>query len=175
MGKALIQKVVEAGIIPQQTIKLLQMWRCLPDDLPEVDKQERTQQQLLGFVHEMGKLMEEDQEIPELKETDLDLETTWETQARLCTVVCRMGSQVLTIRVPAMRNRLGGVVFRCPSHQLETVLRPGTEIDFSDEEVFEVTQVEVRYVETEPRYLVCLVREVPNAEVSGMPGLISIK
>jgi len=172
MGKALLQKAIEAGIVPLQSVKLLQMWRSLPEDLSVEQQQERTQQQLLEMVEELDDLLEQDQEIPEIRETELELDDLWEQDARTVNLVYRMGVQNLTVRHPAARTRQGGFFFRHLHPSMELVLRPGTQITTQDNEVFEVTQVSPRYVEDVVKYLVCDVQEVPShAVVRGVPEI----
>jgi len=174
MGKELLQKAIEAGIVPAQSVKLLQMWRALPDDLPEAAKMERTQQQVLELVEELGDLLEQDQEIPEMKETELDLDAAWE-KARTVQLVYRLGQQHLTVRMPAGRTRQGGFFFRYVHQNQEVMIRTGGQITDQDNAVFEITQVSPRYVEDALRYLVCDVQEVPDyAQVRGMPGNVFV-
>lgn len=169
MGKELLQKAIEAGIVPAQSVKLLQMWRSLPDDLPEAVRVERTQQQLIELVEELGDCMESEQEIPEMRETDPDLDALWE-KATVHMLVYRMGLQNLQVTIPAVQRRQGDFVFRWLNAQMAHMIRTGAQITTVDRNVFEITQVSPRYVEDALRYLVCSVQEVPNhAVVRGMP------
>jgi hypothetical protein len=173
MGKELQRKVIEAGIIPPQSVKLLKMWQSLPDDLPTEEREHKTQQQLLELVDQIGELLDVQGEIPELKETEFELEMIWQRSARTVKLVYRMGAQHLDCRLPAARTRQGAFSFR---HQtdVELILRPGTQITTREQEVFEITQVEVRYVEDAANYLVCSVQEVPDhAVVRSVPEVSS--
>lgn len=164
MGKELLQKAIEAGIVPAQSVKLMQMWRSLPDDLPEADRVERTQQQVLELVGELEELLEQDQEIPELRETELDLDVAWE-KAQTVQLTYRMRQQHLVVRLPAGRTRQSGFFFRYVHQNQEVMIRPGGQIRDRNNEVFEITQVSPRYVEDALRYLVCDVQEVPSHAV----------
>lgn len=171
MGKELLQKAIEAGIVPVQSVKLLKMWRSLPEDLPEAVQVERTQQQLIELVEELGGLMESEQEIPEMRETELDLEGAWE-KARTVQLVYRLGVQNLTVRLPAARTLTGGFFFRHLNQNMEIMVRVGGQITTQEDEVFEITQVSPRYVEDALRYLVCDVQEVPShAVVRSVPEI----
>jgi hypothetical protein len=172
MSKELQRKVIEAGIVPTQAVRLLQMWRSLPEDLPVEEQEEKTQQQLLELVNDIGDLLEQDEEIPEMRETDFELDTVWDQSARTVQLVYRMGLQNLDVRHPAARTRQGGFFFRYLHPNMEVVLRPGTQIHTQEKETFEITQVSPRYVEDQLRYLVCEVQEVPeHAVVRSVPAL----
>jgi hypothetical protein len=171
MSKELQRKVIEAGIVPSGAVRLLQMWRSLPEDLPVEEQEEKTQQQLMELVEEIGGLLEKDEEIPEMKETDLDLDSLWE-QATIHMLTYRLGLQHLSVNIPAVRSRSGDFVFRWLNPQMESMIRPGGQITNVGREVFEIIQVSPRYVEDALRYLVCAVQEVPDhAVVRGVPAL----
>ena len=165
MGDVLTKKVVEAGIVPTGAVRLLKMWRSLPDDTPETELEAKTQQELLGMVSEIDNLLEWEREVPELRETDLDLDRYW-TGASIHKLVYQRGLHHVVAYVPAARNRTGEFVLFWAGPQMEIMVRPGSQItDMKQDVVYEVTQVTVRYVEDQPRYLVCDVQEVPKHAV----------
>lgn len=172
MSRELQRKAIEAGIIPAGAVRLFKMWRSMPEDMPEDIRVARTQEELLGVIGELEELLEQDQEIPEMRETELELDAIWEQSARTVQIVYRMDVQNLSVRHPAARTRQGGFFFRYLHPSMEMVVRPGTQITTQENEVFEVTQVSPRYVEEQVRYLVCDVQEVPNhAVVRAVPEI----
>ena len=69
----LTKKLLEVGVIPAQSIALLKKWQALPDDMPEDVKLAQTQEEVLKIVDEMAVMLEKEDEMPELRETDLDI------------------------------------------------------------------------------------------------------
>jgi len=161
MSKELSRKVIEAGLVPQQAVRLLKMWGCVDHDMPEAELQEQTQQQLLAFVEEIGELLELEGEIPEIKETDLDLLNLWEA-AQPRQVKYDFSGQLLTVTLPSVRDRAGGFVFKRGHDQVGAVVRPGGQITSEGGKVFEIVQVEPRYIKDDAAFLVCQVQEVPS-------------
>ena len=69
----LTKRLLEAGVSPAQSIALLKKWQALPDDMPEDMKLAQTQEELLKIVDEVAGILEKEEEMPELRETDLDI------------------------------------------------------------------------------------------------------
>ena len=69
----LTKKLLEAGVIPAQSVALLKKWQALPDDMPEDVKLAQTQEEVLKIVDEVAGMLEKEEEMPELRETDLDI------------------------------------------------------------------------------------------------------
>lgn len=88
MTKELTKKVIEAGIVPAQAVKLMKMWKILDEDLPDGAKQEQTENELLEFVSQIGQLLEQTETLPEMKETMLGVTArTFDLKAESCTVI----------------------------------------------------------------------------------------
>ena len=165
MSDELTRKVIEAGIIPAQAVKQLKAWRMIPDDAPEEEKAATTEEQLLGFVREIDDLLERDQELPEMRETMLDLPRQFLVGANRATVVIQTGSsagQRLIIDVPYIKDAMGRYIFSNNPPQGEAVARVGNQFKIGDN-VFEIIEVEALYHgETrEPRFYRCAVQGVP--------------
>jgi hypothetical protein len=69
----LTKKLMEAGVIPAQSVALLKKWQALPDAMPEDVKLAQTQEELMRIVDEVAIILEKEDEMPELRETDLDI------------------------------------------------------------------------------------------------------
>jgi hypothetical protein len=69
----LTKRLLEAGVIPAQSVALLRKWQALPDDMPDEVKLAQTQEELLRIVDEVAGMLEKEDEMPELRETDLDI------------------------------------------------------------------------------------------------------
>ena len=69
----LTKKLLEAGVIPARSIALLKKWQALPDNTPEDVKLAQTQEEVLKIVDELANMLEKEDEMPELRETDLDI------------------------------------------------------------------------------------------------------
>lgn len=164
MSSELTRKVIEAGIVPAQAVKQLKAWRMLPEDLPEEAKAAATEQELLGFVEEIGTLLEKDQELPEMRETMMDLPRQF-LSAKQATVVVYIGSaggQRVTIDVAYVEDTMGRYIFANTPPQGEVIARVGNQIRVGGG-VFEITEVEPLYHgETrDPAYYRCAVQGVP--------------
>ena len=162
MSDELTRKVIEAGIIPAQAVKQLKAWRMLPDDMPEEEKAAATEQELLGFVAEIGDLLEKDQEMPELRETMLDIPRMFQV-AHVATVVYEQGGQRLSVSVRYVEDSMGRYIFENVPPYGEVAARVGNQFKAKDT-VWEITEVEPLYLgETrEPRYYRCAVQGVPR-------------
>lgn len=161
MSKELTRKVIEAGIVPAHAVKQLKAWRCLPDDMPEEEKQEATQQQLMEFVAEIGDLLEEDSEVPELRETMPEIDTLFDVKSRDCTVVVNMTPQCLTLNIRAMTDRLNCLIFRADRYG-EMAARVGNQAAIGDGRVFEIIEISPLYHDKEISFYRCRVQEVPD-------------
>lgn len=164
MSDELTRKVIEAGIIPSQAVKQLKAWRMIPDDAPEEEKAAVTEEQLLGFVKEIEDLLEEGQEMPEMRETMLDLPRQF-LSAKIAQVVVRMeGRQNLNLDVQYVEDAMGRYILENAPKYGELAARVGNQVRFKEDGgVFEITEVEPLYHgETrEPGYYRCAVQGVP--------------
>lgn len=163
MSDELTRKVIEAGIVPAQAVKQLKAWKMLPEDMPEEEKAAATEQELLGFVKEIGTLLEEDQEMPELRETMLDANSRFvRGEARHARFLSDLDGGQMTVELRYVEDAMGRYIVENVVPHSETVMRVGSQFR-KGEGVFEITEVEPLYHgETrEPRYYRCAVQGVP--------------
>jgi len=159
----LTEKLLAAGVIPAQAVGLLKLWNSLPDDMPEDVKQARTQDELLRLVDEMAETLEQEEEIPELRETDLDIEAT-RKNASYVSIDVNVGSmQQLSINCCLGRTIDGKFVyFVAPGDRAALAASRGNII--RDGEVkYMITSVEPRYVDEELKYYVLTVEDMLSA------------
>jgi len=163
--RKLTDKVVEAGIIPENALKLMRMWG-IHENLPDYgQKREQTYGQLLKMVEEIGELLEEKSEIPEIKETDLDIERLFKEHAEMLPISVFIGDRYVDVYMMAAQDRVGRFIFnRTYTKRAGNIAVPGTRIK-KDDVVYEIFEVETRYMADEPTFDVCTVKEVPNAKV----------
>lgn len=165
--KELMKKVIEAGLVPKHTLQLMERWRMIPtvEDTRIPSKEElelRTQEQLTAFAEEIGALLEEKTDMPELRETDLELEHVFHKSGQPASVLLEMGSQKLSIDgFVVARTRDGRIVFRRTGAEkyIEYAARPGSIVTCQDAK-YEVMNVEVRYVHETPEFYSCGVRKL---------------
>lgn len=164
--RELTKKVIEAGLVPKQSVRLLQMWRCLPDSIQEDEAAEKTQERLMEFVEEISRLLDEEQTEPDMKETELDLQHIVDHNPHEVIVYPRLGAvapQELTLNMVVGVTRFGQLVFPVgENHRLqELACRRGTEVAIRGERV-RITHVEPRYLGDRVTFYVCDV--VPEVE-----------
>lgn len=162
--RKLTDKVVEAGIIPDNALRLMKMWG-IHEELPDfVEKKDRTYEQLLKMVEEISELLEAKSEVPELKETDLDLELLFKSKAEMLPVKVFTGERYVDIHMLVAQNRAGQFVFSRLLTDPVTIAAPGNKLQ-KDDVWYEIFEVETRYRADEPTFDVCTVKEVPHAKV----------
>lgn len=171
MSNELTRKIIEAGIVPAHAVKQLKAWKQLPADMPEEAKQEVTQQQLMEFVGEIGALLEEDTEVPELRETMPGIDYLFEVNSRDCTVVVALPHQSMVINIPAMIDRLDCLIFKADRYG-ELAARIGNQTTLGDGKVQEITEIAPLYHDKDVSFYRCRVQEVPEyAQVSELRQL----
>jgi len=159
MSKELIQKVIEAGIVPRQAIKQLKAWRQLPEDITEDERQRATQQQLISFVHEIGDLLDEDKELPELRETMLDLDARFKNKGCDCAVVINIPVQNLVINT---RVLVDGAFFIFQADKYgDVVAAVGNQVSVGDGKVYEIWEGTPLYKGEHIAFYRCHMQEVP--------------
>jgi hypothetical protein len=164
MKRKLIQKVIEAGVVPSQAVKLMKHWRMLDEDLPDHEKQSQTEQQLLAFVAEIAGLMEESSEMPEMRETLLDMtEATFNTLAQHCSVLVRRWERYTRTETFAVKDAHNCYVFKNDTPQGAEQACVGNVI-IHDKGRYWITAVSPIYWGERLMFLRCSVREVPEAE-----------
>lgn len=166
--KRLMQKVLEAGLVPQHTLELMKHWQIVPEDAQVGDVSDADQEKLLSFVKDIATLLEEDREIPEMRETALDMDQLYLT-AIMVPVFITGGNQLVQVELPTARDRAGNFIFSYHVHpSVGAAVRPGNRILWQNVE-YDITEVTPSYVEEKPTYLVCAVQEVPpHAQVQHM-------
>ena len=150
--KALTKKVVEAGLVPAQVLRLMKLWRCVPEELHSASVEELTQEELLRFVEQISMLIEESSELPEMKETELDLQYLVEGDPRVVHAFTPDGD---TIEMTVGITRSGQLVFPVAAGRTqEMICRRGNGLRIKDALVM-ITHVEPRYVGEELRFYLC--------------------
>jgi hypothetical protein len=165
--KKLMQKIIEAGLVPAHTLRLMEKWKMVevPDGtvIPSADDlKARTQEQLIAFAEEIGNLLEESKEMPELRETDLLLEHLFQDHTEHISVDIPVGVQRMNIHgLIAVQTRDDRIVLRRTGAEkyIEMAARPGSRIHLGDS-WYEVMDVEVRYIREIPEFYSCGVRKL---------------
>jgi hypothetical protein len=160
----LTDKVVQAGLIPDHTLRLLARWGCLsPEEmakfheLPDQTKQkyDATLQQLLQLVNEIEELLEEKTLETDIREVDLDAQAKLKAEGEQYWV-CTNNDAVW---IDATRDRLGRFILPAAAAPR---LRPGDKITVPGAvpRAFEIVDVEPRYEDNVVAWHVCQVEEV---------------
>jgi hypothetical protein len=164
MKRELVQKVIEAGIVPEQAVKLMKHWRMLDEDLPAVERQSQTEQQLLAFVAEIAGLMEEDSEMPEMRETLLDMtEATFNTLSQHCSVLVRKWERYVRTETLAVKDAHGCYIFKNDTPQGAEAAAVGNVV-IHEKDYYWITAVSPVYWGERLMFFRCSVREVPEEE-----------
>lgn len=167
MKEQLVKKIIEAGLVPKHALEMMRRWRLVDPDLdvrvPTKDELEmRTREQLTAFAEEIGALLEAKTDMPELMETDLQLEQLFREQSQPASVTLEMGPQRVHIDgLVSVQTRDGRIVLRRTGAEkyIEHLARPGSKITLKGED-YEVMDVEVRYVRETPEFYSCGVRKL---------------
>jgi hypothetical protein len=146
----LTEKLLEAGVIPEQTVKLLKLWNSTFEELPDEIKQVKTQEELLAIVDEMARIIEAEEEVPELRETELDLENTKKDLHEVSIEVNAGGLQTLHINC-ALGKTVGGryVYFLRPAikSDIDHIVATRGNVIIDREVKYVVMSVEPRYTD----------------------------
>lgn len=153
-------KLIEAGVIPKQAIQLMKLWRSLPEDLPEDERIAQTEEELLKMVMEIETIMEKNDEMSVMKETDLDLDKLIIEEIEIQTVV---GAQNLLVSILGGRTRDGKFVINSgrasgSTRQAELAARRGNVVEYHGKSHM-ILNVEPRYVGDDLEYYVCTVEK----------------
>lgn len=175
MSKELTQKVIEAGIVPAQAVKQLKAWRQLPADAPEEEQERMTQQELMGFVADIAGLLEEGNELPELRETVPGLDARFANSSQDCVVAVLMSPQNMTISTQVLVDKRSSsawfLIFRADRCTL-AVARVGNQIALGDDGVCEICEVTPLYSGEDMAFYMCRVQGVPeHAQMSELRQL----
>jgi len=154
--KELTKKVVEAGLVDQSTLKLMKMWGMVDEEL-DGTKVAQTKEELQALVDDIANLLEEDGEVPELRETDLELEEVMKEPVE-ATVDTRDGT---TYQAYVGLDRIGRVIFKRaagPVAPEDMCAKPGVLVHVHGR-ALEIMAAEPRYSGDELKYYVCEVRD----------------
>lgn len=167
MNKELMAKVIEAGIVPAQAVKLMKRWQALPEDLPEGAKQEQTEDQLLELVREIATLLEETSELPEMKETMPDVARQFESLCQDMTfrIIRRDRRSYITVELQVMQDSMGCLILSQETWEEKAAAEVGNLVQ-KDDAWYQIMEVAPLYVAEDPLYMRCAIREVPNAALS---------
>lgn len=172
MSKELTQKVIEAGIVPTQAVKQLKAWRQLPEDTLEGEREQVTQQELLGFVKDIEGLLEDSGELPELRETMPGLGARFASSSQDCVAAIIMPSQSMTINTRVLVDKLSPsskfLIFKADVYTI-AVTGIGNQVALGDGGVCEICEVTPLYSGEDVAFYRCCVQEVP--EHAQMPEL----
>ena len=123
--------------------------------MPEEQVQAHTEDSLRKVVEEIEELLESDQESPEIKETDLELNTAMHT-AVPATILMDVGpNQHMSVATPIGRTRGGKIIFPAAA---EKAVRRGNKVK-ANGEVGTILHIEPRYVGPKLTYFVCDVEQ----------------
>jgi hypothetical protein len=161
--KRLIEKVIEAGIVPKQAVELAKLWGV--DQLsPDFDsKRQQTEACLAELVREIVQLIEEESEVPEIRETELDIAQLFKDSAVTVRVLPAKNECDAFYSAIAAIDRFGRFVFDRTVIG-DGVIELGARI-IKDSRVYEVKSIETRYINDKPVYDVCSVMEVGYADM----------
>ena len=167
MSKALMQKVIEAGIVPVHAVKQMKAWRQLSDDVPEIEQRQVTQQQLLDFVQDIENLLDAGGELPELRETIPGIEAAFKSKRQPCVVIVSVGRQTVSISSEALvegakQGSPSCLIFRADIEGGERVARVGNQVWLGGVDVFEVTETTPLYRGETVSFYRCKVQGVPE-------------
>ena len=161
MRKELTQKIIEAGIVPVHAVKQLKAWRQLPEDISEEEQRQVTQQQLMEFVRDIGELLEEQGELPELRETMFDIDRRFDERAQACMVVVAMPVQNIVINTSVLIDEADCSIFKADRYG-EICARTGNQVFLKGGEVVEVMEAAPLYKGGDVAFYRCRVQEVPD-------------
>lgn len=164
MSKALLQKVIEAGLVPEQAVKQLKGWKQLPDDMPEGEAIPLTTQEATGLAQEIGGLLENAGELPELRETQPGLEAAFDAKKQDCIVsVVGAGTTLnLPVLVEELATGLPSCVIFSAARYGWLAARVGNQLSLGDGTVYEVTEATPLYRGEDVAFCRCSVQEVPD-------------
>jgi len=161
----LSKKAIEAGIIPQQAVKLMQFWKSIPEDMPEHELQSLTEGALLKHLVEIETLLEKESVLPEMRETDLNLSRLYFENRKLCNIqVTRQLSFSVYGAYLEHRNAIVFAIVELRPEQLNVVAARGNVVSV-DSVRYLLDDVEIRFLGERPEYIVCKVRRLEDADV----------
>lgn len=144
-------------------MKLLKLWNSTFQELPDEIKQAKTQEELMALVDDMAAIIEQEEEIPELRETEFDLEEAFRSPHHVSIEIYVGDLQRLTIAC-ALGMTIGGryVYLLSADSQSNTDLMVATRGNvITDDGIrYMVMSVEPRYIDAELKYYVLTVEKM---------------
>lgn len=161
MTKELMKKVIESGIVPAQAVKLMKRWQLLDEDMPESARQAATEEQLMELVTDVASLLEDTEELPEIRETMLDVtDSVFQQQAWQCVVsAMEDGWPRKSVSLYTMTDAHGCYFFPAGMAAVAGVCRVG-DVIWDRDAVFYISEVMQIYVGEGVRFLRCRVSGV---------------
>jgi hypothetical protein len=160
--------MIETGIIPASIAKMVEIWSPGIWDTEDHAKEARdkTAAELSSLVSKLSELLEKESEVPELKETDLELQNLIKASWLKASCETPMGNGLTTLTVKVAYTRAGKLVLYVGGASLATtdmLARRGNELCLNNGKTVMLTHVEPRYVGDKIEFYVCDVKERPNA------------
>ena len=170
MSRRLTEKVIEAGIVPRQSVELLKMLRLIdPSTASGYGIEEQTRKQLLDFVDQISELLEEETEMPEMKETMPQVTELFRTTGRRCIVLCEINGKVEDLEVLAVEDASGDLHIKNSPGWVELFMRPGSQLQYGDR-MIEIVEVSPGYFGDKINHYRCKVQGVPqHAQMRRLP------
>lgn len=160
--KELTREMIRSGLISEQSIELLKMWRCLPEDITEDERLARTSEQMEEFVRRLEKLLESERELPELRETDLDLQDHLKRGDGIVSMVSNLGERPVICRVIWNRYRVCRASIEV-TPEVEKYVKRGTAILTARGREM-IVNIEPRYEGEVLRFYECDVQALDNGQ-----------
>lgn len=161
MSKELTQKIIEAGIVPEQAVKQLKAWKQLSDDVPEAEQERVTQELVMDFVGRIAELLEEDGELPELRETMPGLGARFDNKSEDCMVVLDLPVQKMSFNTRVLVDGPDFLVFKADKWG-DLAANVGGQIALRGGKVCDVYEATPLYTGTVVAFYRCKVVEVPR-------------
>lgn len=154
MTSKLSKKVIEAGLVPKHTLQLMKMWGMVPEDAEEKDLS------ILGDSSDLNKMAEElvsdieelvavERDIPELRETRLDIDDLFEAHK---VPVWLEGEQVQSMAAVDLPEPYRDHAIFCMRLPVGARFR-------LDGVGYVVTEVELSFHGKQPKYAICKVHK----------------
>lgn len=156
--------LIESGVIPQSVVNICRIWNG-SDEAPASSEGQKTQGELLEMVSKIATLLEETEELPEVRESELDLDKAIKFAHLNGELDYRTNSgQAANIKMPVGFTRAGKLAVKAVTASMRLCERfalKNNVIYLSDGRTMRITHVEPRYTEERLSHYVC---DVENAD-----------
>jgi hypothetical protein len=146
-------------VIPDQTVRLLKLWNSTFEELPDDVKQAKTQEELLKLVDEMAEIIEQEEEVPELRETEFDLGATFTDPHHTNIEINVGGNQKLSLSCD-LGKTIGGKYVHDVGVMADALIATRGNIITDKNIRYMVMSVEPRYVAERLKYYVLTVEKM---------------